>query len=217
MPTASLGPTPVPPAVAPTGNDLCPNCNAYMARDQRYCLSCGNRRGEPRLPFMDAVAFMDASKQPPAAAAPPPPPAQRPRISNGTSLIAGVATLVLAIGVGVLIGRSGEDSAPVAAATPQVVTVETGGGGGANGGEGAATTDANKKAKGAKGNSADKAKKAGADLETGSHGGSEASEEILKPEGDVKLPPSEVQVGDPCEEGTAGCSGGKFEGDFFGE
>ena len=42
------------------GGDQCPNCGASMAPDQRYCLECGHRRGDPRLPFMDAVVFMDA-------------------------------------------------------------------------------------------------------------------------------------------------------------
>jgi hypothetical protein len=31
-----------------------------MLPDQRYCLACGARRGDPRLPFMDAVVLMDA-------------------------------------------------------------------------------------------------------------------------------------------------------------
>ena len=35
-------------------------------------------------------------------------------LSPQTTLIAGIATLVLAVGVGVLIGRGGNNSAPVA-------------------------------------------------------------------------------------------------------
>ena len=45
-----------------------------------------------------------------------------------------------------------------------------------------------------------------------------AAEEVLKPAGDVKLPPPTTQVGAECEKGTAGCSeSGEFDGSFFGE
>src|SRR6476619_695965 len=115
--------------VAAGGGDSCPSCGAQMASDQRYCLECGHRRGDPRLPFMDAVVFMDAMRQPAvAASAPVPPREHRPRMSANATLVAGVATLVLAIGVGVLIGRSGDNgSTPAANTTPQVIKVEGGG------------------------------------------------------------------------------------------
>jgi hypothetical protein len=184
-----------------------------MAADQRYCLECGHRRGDPRLPFMDAVIFMDAMRQPAvAASAPVPPRERRPRISANASLIAGVATLVLAIGVGVLIGRSGEEgSTPVASTAPQVIKVE---GGGGTASTGTAPTSAGAAAKGKAGGG----KKAKEKVETGSSGTSKAAEEVLKPSGDVKLPPPTTQVGEKCDKGTAGCSdSGQFDGDFFGE
>ena len=93
------------------------HCGADGA-DQRYCLDCGNRRGEPRLPFMDAVVFMDSVKHPGEPRPPPPPPPRRAPAADdhaNAALIAGVATLVLAIGVGVLIGRSGDDGSGNAA------------------------------------------------------------------------------------------------------
>jgi hypothetical protein len=199
--------------VAAGSGDNCPSCRAQMAAGQRYCLECGRRRGDPRLPFMDAVVFMDAMRQPAvAASAPVPPRERRPRISANASLIAGVATLVLAIGVGVLIGRSGDTgSAPVANTTPQVIKVE--GGGAAATGTAAAGGAASRKKVGGGG-----AKKAKEKVETGSSGTSKAAEEVLKPSGDVKLPPPTTQVGEKCEKGTAGCSdGGEFDGNFFGE
>src|SRR3954463_8076292 len=112
--------------------DNCPNCGASLAPDQRYCLACGNRRGDPRLPFMDAVVFMESAQHPAStdsAVATAPLPDRRPFISANASLVAGVATLILAIGVGVLIGRSG-DSGPsnAAAPAPQVITVGAGAG-----------------------------------------------------------------------------------------
>jgi hypothetical protein len=181
-----------------------------MAADQRYCLACGHRRGDPRLPFMDAVVFMDAVKQPRDAAPPPPAPEKRPRMSANASLIAGVGTLVLAIGVGVLIGRSGDSgAAPVASATPQIIKV---GGGGAETAS-AATPKASAKAKGA----ADKGKAKNPAKAIDSSGTSAAAAEVLKPAGDVKLPPPTVQPGEKCESGAAGCKGGEFTGEFFGE
>jgi hypothetical protein len=182
-----------------------------MAVDQRYCLECGQRRGDPRLPFMDAVVFMDAMTSPRQAAAqspPPPAPERRSRMTANASLIAGVATLVLAIGVGVMIGRSGDNGSSVAAApAPQIIKV-------GGGGEETTASTAGSESTASKG----KAKKAKApEKAVDSSGTSEAAAEILKPAGDVKLPPPTVQPGGKCESGAAGCQGGKFTGDFFGE
>jgi hypothetical protein len=210
-------PVPVAPAVQTSmRNEQCPSCGAYMALDQRYCLECGNRRGDPRLPFMDAVVFMDSVRQPRgAAAAPPPPPPQkqRSRMSANASLIAGVATLVLAIGVGVLIGRTGESGSSGAANTPTVLRVEGGGGGG---GESTAPESSGESSTGGGAKSGKSAKKsAKAKASTGSSGTSKATEEVFKPKKGVKLPPPTVKKGGQCQEGTAGCNGGKFEGNFF--
>jgi hypothetical protein len=77
---------------------------------------------------MDAVAFGESAMQPlpgeSAAPAAPPAPDRRPFMSANASLVAGVATLILAIGVGVLIGRSGDaGSSNAAAPDPQVISV----------------------------------------------------------------------------------------------
>lgn len=202
--------------------DNCPNCGASLAPDQRYCLACGHRRGDPRLPFMDAVVFMESAKQPssaPAAAttAAAPPPDRRPFMSANASLVAGVATLVLAIGVGVLIGRSDSGSSNVAAPAPQVITV---GGGGAGTGAATAKTSGAKEAGGAKSAAAEKAKpakkRAKKKLETGSSGTTKAVEEVYEPAAGVKIAPPEQELGGECEPGVAGCGkNGKFEGTFF--
>lgn len=214
-----------PPAIGSTPGDACPTCGAQMAIDQRYCLNCGHRRGEPRLPFMDAVVFMNAMSQPPeeqATAAAPPPPPQKTGLSPSTTLVAGIATLVLAVGVGVLIGRSGDNgSAPVANQQPQIIRV---GGSGEGGGEEAATeTNAGGKeakteggGKKSKGKGGAKGKKA-PEEDVGASGTSKAAEEVLKPSADAKpLPPPTTKVGEKCEKGTAGCSdSGEFNGSFF--
>jgi hypothetical protein len=181
-----------------------------MASDQRYCLECGQRRGDPRLPFMDAVVLMDAVKQ---SRQPPPPAPQRKRsgISPNAALIAGVGTLLLALGIGVLIGHSGTREVAQTAAAPQVIKV--GGGGeeataarsgsqGTTTGGGSASTAKTKKQRRA------------ALKEAESH---PAAEEVLKPTGNVDLPEARVQPGDKCKSGEAGCQGGEFTGNFFGE
>jgi hypothetical protein len=65
----------VSPSLLATVADRCPNCDAPMAADQRYCTECGQRRGQPRLPFMDgrtrpaAVAGAAAKASKPASGA----------------------------------------------------------------------------------------------------------------------------------------------------
>jgi hypothetical protein len=218
------------------GNESCPNCGARMAADQRYCLSCGHRRGDPRLPFMDAVVFMESMGAPGGTAGgpPPPPPAQPDnggRWNANAALIAGVATLVLAIGVGFLIGRSGHnENASAGAGKVQVVQV---GGAPAAGTEEAATatpeeettTGGNEagKSKGKNGGkSAGKApaKKKASEVQEGSKEEKERAEEKTKEILHSTVPTLETgtQVGESCDPGAAGCSSnGKFEGEFFGE
>jgi hypothetical protein len=100
----------------------CPRCGAPLAADQRYCLECGTRRAEARLPFLDVLRHR-------ADAAAPAPPDRRPRwtesITGGTAAL-GVALAVLFLAVGVLVGRSG--GGKTSAAAPSVVTVGSGSG-----------------------------------------------------------------------------------------
>jgi len=111
-----------PPDLAPDG-EPCSGCGLPLGADQRYCLECGQRRGA--LP-----GFISAAGAPPPRASAPPKPwyAEIPRQTG----LAAAALLLLALGLGVLIGSLGDDSAPagrpVAAARPQVITVQTGGG-----------------------------------------------------------------------------------------
>lgn len=195
--------------------DQCPTCGSHMAADQRYCLNCGQRRGDPRLPFMDAVVFMDAVNQPRDAAAPPPaPPSRGPRMSANASLIAGIATLILAIGVGVLIGRSGDSgSTPVANSAPQVIKLEGGGGGEAS--ESAATASKGSSIGGGKAGAKGKKSATSKEVEKAAE---EAQDEVLKTNPNVNLAPPTQEIGGKCDKSQAGCSdNGKFEGTFFGE
>ena len=103
-------------------NERCAQCAAPLARDQRYCLQCGEPR--PHLGGPPSVVAV-AEKQPPQA---PPMIPGRPSVasngrSNSLALIAGVGVLLLAMGVGVLIGRAGAGTAKVPPA--QVISLGT--------------------------------------------------------------------------------------------
>ena len=216
------------------GSDSCLNCGARMAADQRYCLNCGHRRGEPRLPFMDAVVFMESMGPGGGPGATPPPPPSEPKPSNrmnaNAALIAGVATLVLAIGVGFLIGRSGHDGASNAAAQAPIKVIEVGGGNGGVGettepattAEAGAGNEASAKSGKAKKSSAKGGKKAKpAEVKEGSQQEEELAKEktaeVLHTENGVEIE-TKVEVGGKCKQNAAGCSkSGEFTGEFFGE
>lgn len=165
---------------------------------------------------MDAVTYMDASKrpQPVATAAPPSPPSRRrPSLSASSSLVAVVATLVLALGVGVMIGRSGDSGASNAAA-PQIIRV----GGGEESAATASTAGAGAAggAKGGKKANSATVKKAKEKASTGKSGASKATEEVFEPAPGVKIAPPEQKLGGDCDPGVAGCNDkGEFEGNFF--
>jgi hypothetical protein len=187
--------TPQPTLVVGQGTQ-CAACGTPLAGDQRYCLDCGEPNGEPRLVFADNRGA--------PAPAPTPPPPRRPasRAPAGATVIAGIATLLIALGVGVEIGRSSNDNKTVASAPPvRFVTVPgaaapTASTTPAPGASATATaTPAARGAKGAKSKSAATPKPAATATAT---------------------PPPTVKVGSTCKSGTAGCSKGKFTGDFFG-
>ncbi len=196
-------------------SDACPSCGSQLAPDQRYCLRCGQRRGDPRLPVMDAVTFMEASRRPapPHATATAAPPSGRRRlVSANASMVAAVATLVLAMGVGVLIGRSGDGSSTAATPAPQIIRV----GGGPTETASAATPGGKGAAGGGKQPKSANVKKAKAKASTGASGASKATEEVYEPAAGVKIAPPEQELGGECDPGVAGCGdNGKFEGTFF--
>lgn len=119
---------------APTTEALgepCPACGTPMARDQRYCLTCGARHTQARLPFRDILAARPipaGAVRPGSAGVLPPDYGAPSATTRGGALpfLIGLGCLLLALLVGVLIGRSGGgDSEPAATPTPQVITVKT--------------------------------------------------------------------------------------------
>jgi hypothetical protein len=106
-------------------NAPCRSCGSPLAADQRYCLQCGARRAEARLPFLDILAQQAPRGATQAAASAPssmPPGSWLTRMSTNAAAVAGVACLLLALGVGVLIGGLGQDDS-TANASPQVISV----------------------------------------------------------------------------------------------
>lgn len=106
-------------------NAPCRACGAPLAADQRYCLQCGTRRAEARLPFLEILA-----RQVPTAPASEATVTRTTtsgnwfsRFGTNTAAVAGVACLLLALGVGVLIGGLGSDDASGNSAAPQIITV----------------------------------------------------------------------------------------------
>jgi hypothetical protein len=178
-----------------------------MASDQRYCLNCGQRRGDPRLPFMDAVVLMDAVNRPAQAPAPPAKKKRRSGVSPNAALITGIGVLLLALGIGVLIGRSGHQEVAQTSSAPIVIH--------SGGGEAEATASKGKTTTGGgAANAKTKKQKEAAAKAAEAH---PAAEEIIKPTNGVKLAPPTVKPGDKCESGAAGCENGEFTGNFFGE
>jgi hypothetical protein len=109
---------PPPPAAWPPGQP-CPSCGAPLAADQRYCLSCGTRRGEPR------VSPAAAPAPGPEATAPPP---GRPADVSPLAAVIGIALLGGMLLIGVLIGRgdtsNNQPPAPVVQVGDQTATIQ---------------------------------------------------------------------------------------------
>jgi hypothetical protein len=135
--TESISST-TPPVGAP---EICRRCGSPLAEDQRYCLECGERRTPVSSVLLGGPPSPAAAAAPGSAPpAPPVPTGSRSgggERSNAVTVIAGVGVLLLAMGVGVLIGRSGA-SKSTGPAAPQVITVSSSAAGGATSGTGAA-------------------------------------------------------------------------------
>ncbi|MGN6373883.1 MAG: hypothetical protein ACTHM1_12995 [Solirubrobacteraceae bacterium] len=190
-PTAELPVVPSAVRAAPLGSTRaqCAACGAPVASDQRYCVECGQRLGGARLPFMDDASRHSGRSTVHAAPT-------KARLSVNSTLIAGVGTLLLAMGVGILIGRSSPGSSK--ASPVQYVTAP---GPGVLGATGAGTEAASSTA------------------ESGSIGGSSRSSKKAKSAAKAskpKLPPPKVVTVGSAGKG-AGYEKGHFTGNFFGK
>jgi hypothetical protein len=169
-----------------------------MAPDQRYCINCGERRSggglRDALPRQQTVATTAAPARTRTAWL----------SSSSGSLIAGVATLLIALGVGVLIGRTGDHGTPATAARQPVQVVTVAGGAGTGATTGTSTTASSTSSASTKHHSKAAKTKAPSDLQKAAA------------KSGAKLPPPVVKVGSKCTKGAKGCQGGKFTGNFFG-
>lgn len=220
-----------PPSEAPTSQllsgavgDRCANCAAPLASDQRYCVQCGERRGKSR--FSPATMAAPPAQTTTAARGSAEPPHRR--VPAGATVVAGIATLVLALGVGVEIGRianSNGSSSKAAAAPPEVITVNGGGGSGsssgaqatAGGGTAAAAHKIHHHAAPPPRTEAGKAAQAAAapkPTQQAVQKASHAASGVLGGGGGQSN--STVTSGQSCNSGSAGCQGGHFTGNFFG-
>ena len=198
---------------AAASGDRCNNCGAPLAHDQQYCVECGEPRGQSTLPRSEPVTEVRTTRVR-ASSAPRP-----PRVSSGTTMVSFVGVLLLAIGLGVLIGRiSNHSNTPKASAgaATQVISVEQPGAGSAA--APTTTTTAatpshiSKKAQ-SKLNSA--AKTTAPPSAAVQQKATQAAGKVLG-NGNNLAPPT-VTTGGSCSSNQAGCSGGKFNGNFFGQ
>jgi hypothetical protein len=107
--------------------DACTTCGSALSPDQRYCLSCGTRRSGANLHFQQILAAEAAAQAPAFSTAQATGGAGTGGAGTGGAAqrssmpaLASIACLLLALGVGVLIGKSGSGSA--SAGTTQAVT-----------------------------------------------------------------------------------------------
>lgn len=102
--------------------DTCATCGSALSPDQRYCLSCGTRRSGANLHFQQILAAEAAAQAPAAGTGQAASGAAADGATTRSSMpaLASIACLLLALGVGVIIGKSG--SGTTGTATTQAVS-----------------------------------------------------------------------------------------------
>jgi hypothetical protein len=211
----------LPAAPTTASEDRCGACGAPLAHDQQYCVECGERRGASRFPAGQPA--VEASPRRARAARAP----RGQRISSGTTLVAGVGVLLLAIGLGVLIGRLGHNNPPVQKQAPAEVVTVQGGGGGGGGTASTATTTASTTPthtathashaapKGLTGKLKAAAEQTAPPTKAVQQKANQAAGKVLGNSSNLTAPTQ--KVGGSCKSGQAGCQSGKFTGNFFGQ
>ncbi len=188
-----------PPTLVGVPSDRCSNCGAELAVDQRYCVQCGQRRGKPRFNLAT-----------PTPTAPEPAPAvsrKASRVSSGTALLAGLATLLLALGVGVLIGHSGSSSGR----QPVNVKITDSGVGGL---PAAGSTVSGSTARGSSKHKAS-AKAPSKPVATKIVAPKKLQKAVALAKKHVISNAGQNVIGGKCAAGTSGCQNGKNTGNFF--
>ena len=193
----AIRPVTEPESLAPTlaSGDQCANCGSQLAPDQHFCLVCGERRGPARFSAVPASGTVTTTITEQRV------PVRPPRFSSAATLIAGVATLLIAMGIGVYIGGLGKGNNSGSAQAVRVLTV---GGGGA-----AASTGSTPSTAATAGGST-----AGAIRHKNSGGGKKRVTAAKVVTTVKNVPPPTVTVG--ASGSGKGYQKGKFTGNFFG-
>jgi hypothetical protein len=113
--------------------EACAECGSPLAADQRYCLNCGTRRGDPRLDYAHHLTGGNGAEGPPGG--PADPGSKQPgsgRDWTPFALVGLVAAFGMMLAIGVLIGKGGSGGSDQASAP----VVQVGGTGGADTGTG---------------------------------------------------------------------------------
>jgi hypothetical protein len=186
------------PVVVAIAADACASCGVHLAPDQRYCVECGHARRATSLPSFVPTGVPDD----PARAGGHPRAGRRPRRlaawrSPDATVFAVVGSLLLAMGVGVLIGRA--DGRTGTSVGPARVTTVVLSGSGAATGALAPTPAASTSAQGTTG---------------------AATIHNAKKSAAKQAPPTRTTVPKPVHVGSSGTGPGyqkgKFTGNFFG-
>lgn len=115
----------------------CASCGSPLASDQRYCLACGQRRTDARLPFLEILRGEGGTTEyrrletvqtvggPGLAGVAGGGPPWLVQARANTAIIAGVGVLLLAMLIGVLLGSGvgNDNTSTVADRKPVVVSV----------------------------------------------------------------------------------------------
>ena len=198
--------------------DTCDVCGSRLAPDQRYCVECGTRRGQPRFTLQPGSGA--------SAAQPGVEPAsgrsRRGGWTSSTTLLAGIATLLLALGVGVLIGESGSSTPK----TGGIHVVVNGGGGSGSGSGTAASTPSSSGSTGGSSTSSGSSHSSGSKTKAAKNSSSNSASKSKSSGSTATPPPSTgvsktvtktpaVKPGGACTAGSPGCQNGKETGNFF--
>lgn len=204
------------PSAPAATEDRCSNCGAHIAHDQRYCVECGERRGQSRFPVAEPATEVRTRSARSVRSA-----ASSPRVSSGTTLVAGIGVLLLAIGLGVLIGSIANKNNTSTRANAPAQTIIMQGGGGTGTAAAASTPTAHT----SRPKTVHVTKKAQAKLKAAAAATAPppaaVQQKAVQAAGKVlgnskNLPPPTVTTGQKCSSSQAGCSGGTFNGNFFG-
>jgi hypothetical protein len=136
LPAVPAAPAPVLRSGTPAS---CRACSAPLAADQRYCLNCGARVAAARVEWPAVAAHVAGT---PGGRPAAPPRGDGPRRGSLAGLLERVggpmgaaAVVLVALGVGFLLGQSGEEASGPATVIqrPPVINVQGGGGAAAGG------------------------------------------------------------------------------------